>query len=91
MGKFVSHKSGNKDAKYITVKTYLDVHCLQANFCSSQVRKCPKHLTQTVNKTKHKILEQIQGVPNRGDVRELRLSPKGWEAQSEWGGVINAN
>ncbi len=39
------------------------------------------------SKTKQKILVQIvqiQGVPNWGDVRELRLSPKGWEAQSDW-------
>jgi hypothetical protein len=40
------------------------------------------------SETKFKILVQIvqiQGVPNRRDVRELRLSPKRWEAQSELG------
>ncbi len=42
-------------------------------------------------KTKQKILVQIQGLPNQGDVRELRSSPKGWEAQSKWRGVINTN
>ena len=43
------------------------------------------------SKTKQKILVQVQGLPNRGDVRELRLSPKRWEAQSEWRGVFNTN